>query len=137
MGRASSSVDCNPTGVGYVVVWTRNLLRRVLLGGGDARTGRGGRHLASDVAWRRRRTGLHRRVLGGRLFVVFGRRPGPGRARPTAHLAFVAVKYAGALYLLYLAYKLWSAPARALAEDTGPELAGRRARYSSARSRSR
>jgi threonine/homoserine/homoserine lactone efflux protein len=41
----------------------------------------------------------------------------------TAHLAFVVVKYVGALYLLYLAYKLWSAPARSLAEDTGPELA--------------
>jgi threonine/homoserine/homoserine lactone efflux protein len=41
----------------------------------------------------------------------------------TAHTAFVLVKYVGALYLLYLAYKLWSAPARSLAEDTGPELA--------------
>jgi threonine/homoserine/homoserine lactone efflux protein len=41
----------------------------------------------------------------------------------TAHMAFVVVKYVGALYLLYLAYKLWSAPARSLAEDTRPELA--------------
>jgi threonine/homoserine/homoserine lactone efflux protein len=41
----------------------------------------------------------------------------------TAHMAFVVVKYVGALYLLYLAYKLWSAPARSLTEDTGPELA--------------
>jgi threonine/homoserine/homoserine lactone efflux protein len=37
----------------------------------------------------------------------------------TAHVAFVVVKYLGALYLLYLAYKLWTAPARALAEETG------------------
>jgi threonine/homoserine/homoserine lactone efflux protein len=34
----------------------------------------------------------------------------------TAHQGFVAVKYAGALYLLYLAYKFWSAPARPLAD---------------------
>ncbi len=39
----------------------------------------------------------------------------------TAHLAFVAIKYLGALYLLYLAYKLWSAPARPL--DAGPVIA--------------
>ena len=30
----------------------------------------------------------------------------------TAHLVFVAVKYVGAAYLLYLAYRLWTAPAR-------------------------
>jgi threonine/homoserine/homoserine lactone efflux protein len=36
-----------------------------------------------------------------------------------AHTAFVAVKYLGALYLLYLAYKLWSAPVRPL--EAGPE----------------
>jgi threonine/homoserine/homoserine lactone efflux protein len=40
-----------------------------------------------------------------------------------AHIAFVAVKYLGALYLLYLAYKLWSAPARSLEADTGPHVA--------------
>jgi threonine/homoserine/homoserine lactone efflux protein len=38
----------------------------------------------------------------------------------TAHAAFLAVKYLGALYLLYLAYKLWSAPVRAL-EICGPQ----------------
>ena len=41
----------------------------------------------------------------------------------TAHMAFVVVKYLGALYLLYIAYKLWSAPARALADDGGTEIA--------------
>jgi len=30
----------------------------------------------------------------------------------TAHIVFVVVKYAGAAYLLYLAYRLWTAPAR-------------------------
>jgi threonine/homoserine/homoserine lactone efflux protein len=41
----------------------------------------------------------------------------------TAHTAFVTVKYLGALYLLYLAYRLWSAPARPLAEDREPQIA--------------
>ena len=35
----------------------------------------------------------------------------------SAHAVFVVVKYAGAAYLLYLAYKLWTAPAVA-ADDT-------------------
>jgi len=39
----------------------------------------------------------------------------------SAHGVFVAVKYAGAAYLLYLAYKLWTAPA-APVSDTGPEM---------------
>ena len=34
----------------------------------------------------------------------------------TAYTVFVIVKYAGAAYLLYLAYKLWTAPARPLDE---------------------
>ena len=38
----------------------------------------------------------------------------------TAHAAFVLVRYAGAVYLLYLAYKLWTAPAKPLTEaDSG------------------
>jgi threonine/homoserine/homoserine lactone efflux protein len=34
----------------------------------------------------------------------------------TAHTAFLVVRYVGALYLLYLAYKLWSAPAGPFAQ---------------------
>jgi len=34
----------------------------------------------------------------------------------TAHSAFLVVKYAGAAYLLFLAFKLWTVPARPLAE---------------------
>jgi threonine/homoserine/homoserine lactone efflux protein len=34
----------------------------------------------------------------------------------TAHTAFLVVRYLGALYLLYLAYKLWTAPARPMTE---------------------
>ncbi len=39
----------------------------------------------------------------------------------TAHAAFLAVKYLGALYLLYLAYKLWSAPVRPIVDSDGPQ----------------
>jgi threonine/homoserine/homoserine lactone efflux protein len=39
-----------------------------------------------------------------------------------AHTAFMALKYLGALYLLYLAYKLWSAPVRPLEEDAALEV---------------
>jgi threonine/homoserine/homoserine lactone efflux protein len=41
----------------------------------------------------------------------------------TAHAAFVLVRYAGALYLLYLAYKLWTAPAKPLTEADAGTLA--------------
>jgi threonine/homoserine/homoserine lactone efflux protein len=34
----------------------------------------------------------------------------------TAYAVFVVVKYAGAVYLLYLAYKLWTAPVQAVGE---------------------
>jgi threonine/homoserine/homoserine lactone efflux protein len=37
----------------------------------------------------------------------------------TAHTAFVVVRYLGALYLLCLAYKLWTAPPRPLEPDDG------------------
>jgi threonine/homoserine/homoserine lactone efflux protein len=37
-----------------------------------------------------------------------------------AHTAFVAVKYAGAAYLLFLAYRFWSMPVRALAVGDEP-----------------
>lgn len=35
----------------------------------------------------------------------------------TAHTLFLVLKYAGALYLLYLAYRMWTAPARALTDN--------------------
>jgi threonine/homoserine/homoserine lactone efflux protein len=38
----------------------------------------------------------------------------------TAYVAFALVKYAGAAYLLYLAYRLWTAPAQAFGEDDIP-----------------
>ena len=44
------------------------------------------------------------------------RRSGLAALAQTAHAAFVLVKYVGALYLLYLAYKLWTAPAKPFAE---------------------
>ncbi|MFC4311437.1 LysE family translocator [Steroidobacter flavus] len=39
----------------------------------------------------------------------------------SAHTVFVVVKYAGAAYLLFLAYKLWTAPAKPVS-DEGPDL---------------
>lgn len=39
----------------------------------------------------------------------------------SAHTVFAVVKYAGAAYLLYLAYKLWTAPAVAVS-DVGPDV---------------
>src|ERR1700761_4962071 len=42
----------------------------------------------------------------------------------TAHLAFLAVKYAGVLYLLYLGYRLLSAPAQNM-EPESPDVARR------------
>ena len=33
-----------------------------------------------------------------------------------AHALFVAIKYAGAAYLLFLAFRLWTAPVGAVAE---------------------
>jgi threonine/homoserine/homoserine lactone efflux protein len=43
------------------------------------------------------------------------------------HQVFVVIKYAGAAYLLYLAYRMWTAPAQAIdvAADLGRESRGR------------
>jgi threonine/homoserine/homoserine lactone efflux protein len=38
----------------------------------------------------------------------------------TAQLVFVVIKYAGALYLLYLAYRLWTAPPAQVDDDAAP-----------------
>jgi threonine/homoserine/homoserine lactone efflux protein len=40
----------------------------------------------------------------------------------TAQTLFIVVKYAGAAYLLYLAYKLWTAPVATASDSAGPEL---------------
>ncbi len=54
--------------------------------------------------------------LVGDLVWFFAAAFGLSALAQTAHAAFAIIKYAGAVYLLYLAYKLWSAPPRALAE---------------------
>jgi LysE type translocator len=46
----------------------------------------------------------------GDLIWFLGAALGLSALAQTAHSAFVAVKYAGAAYLLFLAYRLWSAP---------------------------
>jgi len=50
----------------------------------------------------------------GDLTWFFGAALGLAALAQTAHSAFAVVKYAGAAYLLYLAYRLWTAPARSL-----------------------
>jgi threonine/homoserine/homoserine lactone efflux protein len=57
--------------------------------------------------------------LVGDLIWFIGAILGLSALAQTAHTAFSIVKYAGALYLLYLAYKLWSAPARPIAVADG------------------
>jgi threonine/homoserine/homoserine lactone efflux protein len=61
--------------------------------------------------------------LVGDLCWFFAATLGLSALAQTAHAAFVIVRYAGALYLLYLAYKLWSAPARPLADADDQALA--------------
>jgi threonine/homoserine/homoserine lactone efflux protein len=50
----------------------------------------------------------------GDLFWFFAASLGLSALAQSAHTAFLVVKYAGALYLLYLAYKLWTSPAQAI-----------------------
>jgi threonine/homoserine/homoserine lactone efflux protein len=38
----------------------------------------------------------------------------------SAHILFLCIKYAGAVYLLYLAYRLWTAPAQAINDTEVP-----------------
>ena len=38
----------------------------------------------------------------------------------TAHILFLGIKYAGAVYLLYLAYRLWTSPVQAINEGAIP-----------------
>ena len=54
--------------------------------------------------------------LAGDLIWFAGAALGLSALAQTAHTAFLLLKYAGAAYLLFLAYKLWSMPPRPLAE---------------------
>jgi threonine/homoserine/homoserine lactone efflux protein len=65
----------------------------------------------------RGRTGAPAFIAGfsvGDLAWFFAAALGLSALARTAHTGFVVVKYAGALYLAYLAYRFWSAPARPL-----------------------
>ena len=44
----------------------------------------------------------------------------------TAQLVFVVIKYAGALYLLYLAYRLWTAPPATVSDEPTPVDSGQK-----------
>lgn len=61
----------------------------------------------------------------GDLIWFLGAALGLSALAQTAHSAFAAVKYAGAAYLLFLAYQLWSAPARRLDPIDGPTIVQR------------
>jgi threonine/homoserine/homoserine lactone efflux protein len=61
--------------------------------------------------------------LLGDLTWFVGAAAGLAALAQTAQTLFAIVRYAGALYLLYLAYRLWTAPAQPVevSESTGPE----------------
>jgi len=61
----------------------------------------------------------------GDLIWFFAAVLGLSELAQTAHAAFMVVKYAGAVYLFYLAYKFWSAPARPLPEVSEQPIARR------------
>jgi threonine/homoserine/homoserine lactone efflux protein len=61
----------------------------------------------------------------GDLIWFLGASLGLSALAQTAHSAFVVVKYAGAAYLLFLAYRLWSAPARPLDPVNAPDIVQR------------
>src|ERR1700727_1040890 len=63
--------------------------------------------------------------LVGDLVWFFAAALGLSALAQTAQGAFLAVKYAGAAYLLYLAYKLWTAPVQPLS-DGGTQSAERK-----------
>src|SRR5262245_38736338 len=54
-------------------------------------------------------------LLGDLIWFVFAA-TGLAALAQTAYTVFVALKYVGAVYLLYLAWRLWTSPARALNE---------------------
>jgi threonine/homoserine/homoserine lactone efflux protein len=79
--------------------------------------------------------GLTRRPQGAAAFIagfvisdliwLLGAALGLSALARTAHFAIAAVKYAGAAYLLFLAYRLWSTPARRLDPVCVPDMAQR------------
>jgi threonine/homoserine/homoserine lactone efflux protein len=61
----------------------------------------------------------------GDLIWFLGASLGLSALAQSAHAAFAAVKYAGAAYLLFLAYRLWSTPPRRLESVDAPEIVRR------------
>jgi threonine/homoserine/homoserine lactone efflux protein len=68
----------------------------------------------------RRRACVYSGLSGRRSGLVHLRRHGLAMLAQTAYTVFVVVKFAGAAYLLYLAYRLWTAPATPLADSQQP-----------------
>lgn len=59
-------------------------------------------------------------LVGDLIWFVFAA-TGLAAIAQTAHVLFVAIKYAGAAYLLYLAYRLWMTPPRPAADQAVDE----------------
>ncbi|HEY4369324.1 MAG TPA: LysE family translocator [Steroidobacteraceae bacterium] len=57
-------------------------------------------------------------LIGDLVWFVFAA-TGLAALAQTAAMVFVAVKYAGVVYLLYLAYRLWTSPVRPAEESAG------------------
>ena len=60
-------------------------------------------------------------VIGDLIWFI-GAALGLSALAKTAHFAFAALKYAGFAYLFFLAYRLWSAPARRIDAIKAPEV---------------
>ena len=56
-------------------------------------------------------------VVGDLIWFAFAA-TGMAMLAQTAHEVFVVIKYAGAAYLLYLAWRLWTAPVEPVAEES-------------------
>ena len=106
------------------MVRTCDLLRGLLLGRGDAGSGCGRRHRPGIGPRQRPERRRSSPAFWSGICIWFLRRRSgvaPPSRKPRMR-SFVLVRYAGALYLLYLAYKLWTAPAKPLTDTDAAAL---------------
>ena len=92
----------------------------------DTRAGRRGAGRARARARAQGRRALYRRLFRWRHDLAPLAGTGLSGLAKTFAGVFVAIKFAGAAYLLYLAWRMATAPAVVGAEPTGPRAAGAR-----------